>query len=251
MKYALLIGINYTSLSSGSLNGCINDVNKMKHILINKFGYEAKNIKMLTDDHYEKPTFQNIINEINILLEKSKVCSDIFFHYSGHGSYIPDENGDELDKKDECLVPLDYQKNGFITDDLIKQIFLEKLTSTCNATIIVDACHSATCFDLPFKYNKEKQEWEKINNNNIPNKNIMMISGCKDNETSSDAYLNGEFKGAMTYALTTVLERNNYNISWKQLLDEMLRLLNEKKFKQMPQLSTSEPHDLEKSFIFF
>lgn len=250
MKYALLVGINYLSLPSGQLNGCINDVNKMKHILINKYGYQDKNIKMLTDHHFDKPTYTNIMNELNNLLEKAKFCNEIMFHYSGHGSYITDDNCDEDDKKDECLVPLDYEQNGFITDDIIKQIFVDKLVSTCNATIIIDACHSGTCFDLPFKWNKQTEQWETQNNTNVSNKNIIMLSGCKDSQTSSDAYLNGEYKGAMTFALTSVLEHNNYKISWKILLTEMHKLLEQKHFSQKPQLTSSSEFDLEKSFFF-
>ena len=46
----------------------------------------------------------------------------LFFHYSGHGSYIKDENGDEVDGKDECLCPIDYAYSGMIIDDEIKGI---------------------------------------------------------------------------------------------------------------------------------
>lgn len=249
MKYALLIGINYISLSSNQLNGCINDVNKMKHMLITKYGYQKENIKMLTDHHHEKPTFQNIMNQLNILLDKSKMCSDIVFHYSGHGSYIPDN--DEEDKQDECLVPLDFHENGFITDDLIKQLFVNHLTPTCNATIIIDACHSGTCFDLPFKYNKEEEKWDKTNELDVSNKNIIMLSGCKDDSFSSDAYLNGEFKGAMTFALTSVLDHYNYKITWKDLLYKIHELLESKGFTQKPQLSTSEEFDINNKYVCF
>lgn len=251
MKYALLVGINYASLPSGQLNGCINDVNKMKHILTTKFGYKKDNIKMLTDHHHEKPTFHNIMNELNNLLDKAKFSSDIFFHYSGHGSYIPDQNGDEIDSRDECLVPLDYRQNGFITDDMIRQLFVEKLTNSCNATIIIDACHSGTCFDLPFKYNKNQEQWERMNNVIIPNNKIVMISGCTDQQTSADAYLNGEFKGAMTFALTSVLDHYNFRITWKDLLNQMHKLLADKNFTQKPELSSSEEFELQNKFVCF
>ena len=251
MKYALLIGINYISLSSGQLNGCINDVNKMKHILINKYNYKSKNIKMLTDHHHEKPTFHNILKELEILMDKAKFCSEVFFHYSGHGSFIPDQSNDENDQQDECLIPLDYSTNGFITDDMIHKLFVEKLVPSCNAIIVIDACHSATCFDLPYKYDKNNGEWEKINENVVPNKNIIMLSGCKDNDVSSDAFLGGEYKGALSYALTSVLEENNFKLSWKNVLNDIHTLLEKKHFTQKPQLSTSQPFDLEKSFIFF
>jgi metacaspase-1 len=31
-------------------------------------------------------------------------------HYSGHGTQIPDDDGDEADGMDEALCPVDYQK---------------------------------------------------------------------------------------------------------------------------------------------
>ena len=71
MKYALLIGINYRG-SPSELNGCINDVLKIKDELINKFGYESQNITLLTEDTVQKPTAQAIIdhitNSITVLL---------------------------------------------------------------------------------------------------------------------------------------------------------------------------------------
>ncbi len=251
MKYALLIGINYLS-SSNQLNGCINDVNKIKHLLTTKYGYSKNNIKMLTDHHHEKPTFHNIQNQLQILLEKSKFCSEILFHYSGHGSFIAEtnDNADEIDKRDECLVPIDFQDHGVITDDFIKQLFVNHLTPSCKATIIIDACHSGTCFDLPFIFNKEREEWEKINDL-VPNKNIIMLSGCKDEQTSSDAYLNGEFRGALTFALISILDTFNYKITWKDLLYHIQDLLKQKHFTQKPQLSTSDIFELDKKYVCF
>jgi hypothetical protein len=244
MKYALLIGINYSSHSTGQLNGCINDVINIRQMLIRNFGYRNRDIKMLTDDTYHKPTTQNILHEISILIQKSKQCSDIFFHYSGHGSYIIDQNNDESDKRDECLIPLDYEKNGSITDDMIYNLFIKNLSPNCHATILIDACHSGSCFDLSCMYNQDINNWEKINDNNIENKNIIMISGCKDEETSSDAYLQGAYNGALTNGITNTLTKYNYKISWKQLIDELNEFLKSNKFLQKPQLSSSNTFDL-------
>ncbi len=250
MKCALLVGINYYSTDS-QLNGCINDVKKMKQLLLKQYGYKNENIIMLTDETTLKPTFQNIMNQLIVLLKKAKICSDIFFHYSGHGSYIRDTNGDEIDSRDECLVPLDYQQKGFITDDLIRQLFIQKLVHSCNATIIIDACHSGTCFDLPFKYNKEQEVWERMHNVIVPNSKIKMISGCTDLQTSSDAYINGEYKGAMTFSLTSVLEQCNFSITWKDLLNKMHLVLVQKNFSQKPELSSSQEFQVAEANVSF
>ena len=43
----------------------------------------------------------------------------------GHGGSVRDTSGDEADKMDETMVPLDYHESGQITDDVI----LKKVTT--------------------------------------------------------------------------------------------------------------------------
>ena len=49
-KKSLLVGINYTTLSSGNLRGCINDVNNMKDYIVQHQGYSTSNMKILVDE---------------------------------------------------------------------------------------------------------------------------------------------------------------------------------------------------------
>ena len=107
-KFALLIGINYRG-QDGELNGCINDVVHMKDLLISKFSYKEENITIMTDDSPSNliPNGMNIMNQLGSLILKSYYdeADEIFFHYSGHGSWVRDTSGDEKDSRDECLVP--------------------------------------------------------------------------------------------------------------------------------------------------
>ena len=53
-KYAVLVGINNYYQEPGvisylSLTGCVNDVNSMKALFINRFGFNEENIKIITD----------------------------------------------------------------------------------------------------------------------------------------------------------------------------------------------------------
>src|SRR3989304_4982196 len=110
---ALLVGINYIG-TSNKLYGCINDVNNMKSYLL-EHNYTEDDIQILTDETPDKPTKKNILNSLFQL-----VISDsnrLFFHYSGHGTRISDTNGDEADKNDEAIVPLDFAKEGIIKDN--------------------------------------------------------------------------------------------------------------------------------------
>ena len=47
MKIALLIGINYKGIEGSELTGCIDDIFRMRDMLINEMGFEKENITML------------------------------------------------------------------------------------------------------------------------------------------------------------------------------------------------------------
>src|SRR3990172_7446394 len=57
-KRALLVGINYEGLSK-PLNGCINDVMKMKEVLISHYGFDEGEIKLLIE---QSATRKNILD---------------------------------------------------------------------------------------------------------------------------------------------------------------------------------------------
>ena len=62
--------------------------------------------------------------------------------YSGHGSFVPDENGDEPDGTDECLCPADIGR-GYITDDELFELF-SAAANGVQIVLIADSCHSGT-----------------------------------------------------------------------------------------------------------
>lgn len=52
-----------------------------------------------------------------------RACDGIYL--AGHGGSVPDTSGDEVDKMDETMVPVDYAESGQIKDD---EIFTEART---------------------------------------------------------------------------------------------------------------------------
>jgi metacaspase-1 len=242
-KFALLIGINYVG-QSAELNGCINDVIIMRDILINKFGYKENNIIILSDETQIKPTSKNILNNLNMLVNKSKNgFNEFWLHYSGHGAQIPDENNDELDGYDEVIVPLDYEKNGVISDDILSNI-LNKLDNNAKMFCVMDCCHSGTILDLKYRLNNNNF-WIEENKITKLFPNICMVSGCSDDQTSADAFIPTKdnsilWRGAMTWALTQCLKNNNYNVRLIDLIKGMRELLKKSGYTQIPQLSSSK-----------
>lgn len=242
-KKALLVGCNYTSIPSIRLQGCINDVQNMSEVLTDAFDYDLNNIMILRDDGNNSntlPTRANILNNLINLVNQSGSLKEIWFHYSGHGSQIKDTNGDEADGLDEVIVPIDYQKAGFIIDD---EIFNIVKNSKCKTILLFDSCHSASVCDLQWSYQFQNGSIVKSINSNktIANTNVFCFSGCKDNQTSADAYSNEQKRGvgAFTDAFIHSLKINHFNVDILKLYTDLYAYIISEGFTQTPAFSSS------------
>lgn len=247
-KNALLVGINYNG-TSNQLSGCINDTKNIQQFLTDK--YLFKNFELLTDVTEKKPTKNQIIDSFTNLLVNSKKGDKLVFSYSGHGTYTKDLNNDELDGQDELIVPLDAVSiNTCISDDELSTIIKNNLKEGVQLFMLADCCFSGTVLDL--KYNYLVSGDKTVINPNIPETsgNVIMISGCRDDQTSADAYVNynnvNEYAGAMTTCFLLAMKEFKNDVPLKQLLESMRTLLKENNFPQIPQLSCGREIDIKK-----
>jgi hypothetical protein len=251
MKKALLVGINYLGTSS-QLNGCINDVVNMKAILIEKYQYNPANIILLCDTEInaKKPTKSNILKWIRWLIDNAKSGDSLFFHYSGHGSYLRDTSGDEDDKQDEAIVPLDYRTYGIIIDDTLKVMLINNLPVGVKINIILDSCYSGTGVDLRYTYDEKKRI--TINNKYSESKCVsFMISGCTDKQTSADAWIpeDKKYQGALTNSVLNILKETQYDVNLSKLMEKIRNYLKEHQFTQIPLLTSGRKLDLNEKFV--
>jgi hypothetical protein len=249
-KKALLVGIN-KYMSENNLSGCVNDVETMYDLLINQFKFDPANIRVLVD---ERATKKGILERLEWLLDKYKIGDELVFHYSGHGSQIRDRDSDELDDQlDEILCPHDLNWDDPLTDDYLGSLF-KQIPEGVYLTMLCDSCHSGTIaknisnthptrsksilppFDIRSRSLHRILPKNKMGrkNKDIATQRHVLVSGCKDNQTSSDAYINGKYQGAFTWALTTYI-RSNHDTTWHQAHVETVKLLSE--YTQEPQLS--------------
>ena len=239
--YALLIGINYVG-QRAELNGCINDVNDIKNSLVTNFHVPPNNITVMTDEsnNNEKPTKSNIISKLVelVIMAYRKKITKLIIHYSGHGYYVRDKNNDEEDLWDEVICPVDYITRGFITDDTLNSIF-RIIPTTCEVFALVDSCNSGTALDLKYRHVYGDEHAEIETNRKSMRCPIVMISGCKDDQDSADAYISGKYNGAMTKAFLHSLKEAEYNVTYFHLLKDMRQYLKDNNFTQIPQLSSS------------
>ena len=233
-KAALLIGINYQG-TQNELGGCENDIYDMKAKLMVNYGILEEDILILTEKEAKTPTYTNIIYGMNWLVEKNRQgYKNIWFQYSGHGYFQKDKNGEELDGRDECLVTVD---DKFMTDDVLNTNLISRMSSDVNMICIMDCCYSGTILDLKYKY-KTRGVCE-LQYNNKDGKNIISIAGCRDDQTSADAWFSNKWNGALTKKIMTVLERSNYAITNMNLLTELQSELSGDGFTQQPVITTS------------
>jgi len=134
-----------------NLDGPINDVALMRQVLSKRFGFAPIDITMVCDDQRcsAQPTRKGIDAAITALIQRAQPGDLVYIHYSGHGSTVPDANGDEgrPEGRDSTLVPIDARavESREILDDEIS-IWLSRLREKGveDVVLVVDACHSGT-----------------------------------------------------------------------------------------------------------
>jgi hypothetical protein len=252
---ALLIGINYFGTSS-ELHGCINDVSHFKEFIMSPdIGCKEEDIVVLTDlgGSTKKPTMENIIHEIGQLVS-NKDADLFFFLYSGHGMNSQNHDNTEPSGFDQYIVPCDYEENGEIEDNDLREMLVDQLATHQKLIAVFDDCHSGTVLDLKYNYVIRKNDAKqfKYETNIIPAfadsiGNVILFSGCKDMETSSDAYINGQSQGAMSFAFLTAyreLKMRGGAITYLALMSKLDDILRERQYSQHPQISSGRGIDL-------
>lgn len=247
MKKALLIGINYIKNPDITLRGCIDDVTNMQSVLTSAYGYDKSNIITLSDDLTDpskQPTRANIMGYLRLLAAQSSQLSEIWIHYSGHGSQIQGKTSSGKIKIDDVIVPCDYDTMGIIMDDELYAI-VQRIN--CTAMFLIDSCHSGTMCELPWSYVFDNPmqclRTHNLSGNckEVINPNIYMFSGCKDSQTSADTYSTvlQESVGAFTNAFITCLQRTNYQRPILMLYRDICMYLSNSGYEQTPVLSCS------------
>jgi hypothetical protein len=171
------------------------------------------------------------------------------FQYSGHGSWVPDRNGDEIDGRDEVLVMHDF---NYVQDDDLYPLFAGRAFGSRVVTLS-DSCHSGSVnrfFDLEDPASYETPRFLNPAYLDVPDEDVILgsqrprssfignggvlISGCKDDEFSYDAWFGGHNRpnGAFTRA---ALDSHNDEISYREWHRRIL--LPTEQYPQTPVLS--------------
>lgn len=137
-RRALCIGIDQYDTSP--LFGCVADARRWSETLA-ALGFRTE---LLLD---AQATREAILGRIGDLLRGSKPGDVLVVQFSGHGTELPDLDGDEVGggngAKDEALCPYDFETGAYAIDDDLAETFAT-LPSGVNLTCFMDCCHSGT-----------------------------------------------------------------------------------------------------------
>jgi hypothetical protein len=252
-RSALCIGINDYPGTGSDLAGCVNDARDWAAALSDR-GFSVT--EMLDRDATRKAMkdgFESIV---------SGATSDdtVVITYSGHGTWQPDEDGDEPDTRDEALCPHDLDTKGPLLDDDLFDIF-NAAERGARVVFLSDSCHSGSVarlaapdddqgdrirFLAPETFLSEEaldraRKAEHAPVRGLSRRTALLISGCKDIEYSYDATFGGRPNGAFTYFALKRLEQLPADATYVDWHREIRTKLPSARHPQTPQLRGSRP----------
>lgn len=238
------IGLNHVDPKhyqgwDGALNACVADARDM--LALAKKQRFGGNTLLLN----EKATAANVTAALQDSAKKLAKGDILFLSYSGHGGQVRDTNGDETDKgrMDETWVLFDRE---FVDDELYD--LWAKFKPGVRIVVFSDSCHSGTVTrEIPkFRSRGPRPRampteiaatverahaalYRSIQNSHRGSENakiganVLLISGCMDNQTSMD----GEKNGAFTGTLKKVWAGGKFKGTYKKLRDKIVSLMPE------------------------
>jgi len=260
-KHALCIGINDYPGTGSDLAGCVNDANDWATVL----GKRGFSVQRLRD---RQATGKAMRNAIGATVTGAKPGDIVLVQYSGHGSFVPDENGDEPDGTDECLCPYDIQTNGPITDDELFDLYGAHQQGV-KILMISDSCHSGSVAKfapittpptmkgkaapqrkvrfLPPSVFLTRTEAAKLGVRRAMRASsppgryaALLMAGCQDTEYSYDAYFQGRPNGAFSFVALRALSTLPANATYAAWFKAIRTALPSQQYPQTPNLYGSQ-----------
>ena len=254
-KYALIIAVgDYPAKTGWSSISSANDVPLIKNALL-KQNFKDQNISVLLNSEATRIGILKAIESLQTRLKKGDI---VVLHYSGHGQQIFDNNGDEIDDKDESIVPYDalvrytsnYKGENHIRDDELGNIIANirnAIGKDGQLLMLLDSCHSGTAsrggkarggkatFAPPnWKPNSDKNtpgsglvEKVKISEDASP---FVMFSGASADE------LNYEYEGygSLSFAFAKAMSELGSDFTYRKLFSAISANMNVISPKQNP-----------------
>jgi len=278
MKKAFLVGIN--KYSNSALRGCVNDVITIFQILTSKFGFKAEEIKVVSDYEATKENIVNGLKWLTTGVQSGDTIVFHYSGHGSQVMVDDLTSTNEADGRDEILCPVNLNwsdplrdhevgayfkrvpkdcttlvildcchsgtglRNGFAAGDkYTEKDFINRFISPPLSNILTNSSVIITedfSFDFPDPQVNRRAKKNNFLINTIDQGDAILLAGCEENQTSADAWINHQYRGAMTYSLAQTLNKYNYDISYSKLMTEMNKFMDSFRYTQNPQLECNK-----------
>lgn len=247
-KHALLIGIQDYQLSGlKSLRGPGNDLQIIKKVLLNKFKFQEKNITLSTG---KQATHTGLEKAFSRFAREIKKGDFIYIHYSGHGSQIKDESGDEHPRPfDQTWVSYGSRSKKMqgkdqydIVDDELYEWLLPIFKKTGHVVFVSDSCHSASVTrgnapvarSVPidtrqYPFLSKTLKYEEY-------KNGIFIGAVQDAGKAYETSFNGKTHGVFSWYWAKALQQARPGETWQDLYKRVKVKVTGRYNTQYPQI---------------
>ena len=259
--HTLHIAINNYVGTGNDLSGCVNDARHAErlfgrrrrgtvrdHIDNCPFFGDATSQVVLIDRQATRP---NVLAAIAELLGKLERKDLGVITFSGHGTYVDDESGDEADGFDEALVT---QELDVILDDELGELLANRAVGS-RLIFQTDACHSGTAtrsigprlldshsphrgrFLPPARLKgRPGRARRSAKMRRTPRLvDVIHFGGCADDQTSADTEFSGVPQGAHSYYWFQSLSKLRPGATYGDWVAALAKLLPNHTFDQCPQ----------------
>ena len=230
----------------------ISSANDIPYVLesLKHLGFGASNIRLIQDEQATKSGIQNAFNQ---LTQQARQGDIIYFHFSGHGQQVMDDNGDEVDRLDEAIVPFDshlkyragVNEGQFLIRDDELNNWLNQLRAKVGISgqiiLVLDACHSGTgtrgtgayrgtdilmaapTFHLqPMARHQREQAFDKTLYEHPNYAPIASFFGASPNQLNFETVdYQGKAVGSLSYAMSQVLVNMKRCYTFQELYDRV------------------------------
>lgn len=249
-KHALCIGINDYPGTDSDLSGCVNDANDWAATL----GERGFTVSKLIDKAATKAA---MVNAIGSLITGAAKGDTVVITYSGHGTWVPDEDGDEPDSRDEALCPWDIGAGKVLLDDEIHDLFNARAAGV-RIVLISDSCHSGSvtrgdesdidpgmprarflppsAWMKPEALPRAEARPLKLFSGFTRSGGDLLLAGCLDTQFSWDTSFGGRPNGAFTFYALKTLKALSVNATYEQWFKQIRNYLPSTRLPQDPQL---------------
>jgi len=284
--YALFVGVDAYPAPVNPLDGCVNDVARMRDLLAARLaGSQDRFAPRLLAD--AQATREGVINTFRTHLGQAGPGDVALFYYSGHGSQedAPPEFWDfEPDKQNETLVCYDSRLPGGwdLADKELAQLISEVAANGPHFAVVLDCCHSGSgtrdAEDVIARQERADKRTRPIASYivtpeqaaglqgqgtgagkpampwaAIASSRHILLAACRPEQTAKETYFPGpaglERRGAFSYYLQDTLQQGGATLGYRDLFKRVNALVPQRVADQHPQLEASEPADLEQPFL--